>query len=205
MNSKKLISFIIAIIAVFLLNTVCFAEDEFVPGVRTDTQYISEALGLRIDLTEDYVMAKDDEIRQLMEIGAGVLLDEDTAKILMNFSDISLYYDMMASNPSDGSTIFIMAEKPILSGMTQKQYLDANIAQLGNYLDIDDIEQDQIEICGIQYDALAYPISAAGFEIQYVTFISKVGDRFVSISLSGLSEDSLMNAASMISCIGTEQ
>ena len=119
----------------------------------------------------------------------------------MNYSDISLYYDMMASKPSDGSTIFIMAEKPILSGMTQKQYMDANITQLGNYLDIDDIEQDQIEICGIQYDALAYPISVAGFEIQYVTFISKVGDRFVSISLSSLTEDSLMNAASMISCI----
>ena len=77
MNSKKLISFFLAIIAVLLLNTACFAEDEFVPGVRTDTQYISEALGLRIDLTEDYVMAKDEEIRQLMEIGAGVLLDED--------------------------------------------------------------------------------------------------------------------------------
>ena len=51
MNSKKLISVIFAIIAVFLLSAVCFAEGEFVPGVRTDTQYISETLGIRIDLT----------------------------------------------------------------------------------------------------------------------------------------------------------
>ena len=201
MNSKKLISVIFAIIAVFLLSAVCFAEGEFVPGVRTDTQYISETLGIRIDLTEDYVMATDDEIRQMMQIGAGVLLDEDNAKNLLNITDISLYYDMMAVNPLDGSTVLVMAEKPILSGMTQKQYMDANIAQLKNTLGISDIEQDQIEICGIQYDGLAYPITAAGYEIQYAAFISKVGDRFVSITLSGLTEDSLMNAASMISCI----
>ena len=146
-------------------------------------------------------MATDDEIRQMMQIGAGVLLDEDNAKNLLNITDISLYYDMMAVNPLDGSTVLVMAEKPILSGMTQKQYMDANIAQLKNTLGISDIEQDQIEICGIQYDGLAYPITAAGYEIEYATFISKVGDRFVSITLSGLTEDSLMNAASMISCI----
>ena len=201
MMSKRLISVVFAIIAVFFLSAVCFAEGEFVPGVRTDTQYISETLGIRIDLTEDYVMATDDEIRQMMQIGAGVLLDEDNAKNLLNITDISLYYDMMAVNPLDGSTVLVMAEKPILSGMTQKQYMDANIAQLKNTLGISDIEQDQIEICGIQYDGLAYPITAAGYEIEYVTFISKVGDRFVSITLSGLTEDSLMNAASMISCI----
>ena len=201
MKRERLFFVFAAAAAWVLIFTGCFAEDQFVPGVRTEKDYVNESLGIRIDLGENYVMATDEEIKQMMQIGMDKLLEEDNAKNLMDISDITLYYDMMAVNPLDGSSINIIAEKPILSGITMKQYLDANLISIQNYLGVDTVQQGQMDICGISYETMSYPISAAGIYVVSVANIAKVGDRFVTISVSGTSEEGINNTFGLLSCI----
>ena len=200
MSHKRFLLLFSSLIAAFLICMNCFAEGEFVQGIRTDSLYINESLGIRIDLDENFVMATDDEISQLMELGANVIMDSEDAKRMMDISNITQLYDMLATNPSEGSTIFVLAEKPLLSGMTQKQYIDLSINQAKKIFDNVDVEQDTIELCGKDWDIMAYNLNVSGIDLLYYSLVTKVGDRFATLTMSGLSEESILNMIGLISC-----
>ncbi len=201
MYHKRFFSVLVAFIAVFLICVNCLAEDEvFVQGVRTDSSYTNETIGIRIDLTDDYVMATEDEILQMMQLGADVILDPEQSKNLIDISNITMLYEMMASNPSTGATIMIGAEKPLLSGMNQEQYVGANVKQIKEYLKVDDVEQDSLEMCGKNWDMIGYQLDFSGITLNYILLVTKAGDRFVTLNFTALDEESLDELISLVSC-----
>ncbi len=200
MSRKRFLLLFASLIAALLICVNCFAEDEFVQGIRTNSLYINESLGIRIDLNENFVMATDDEIRQMMAIGADVIMDSENAKSMLDISNITQVYDMLATNPAEGSTIFVMAEKPMLSGMTQNQYIDLSISQAQKVFGDIDIEQDTVEFCGNEWDIMAYSLHVSGVDMLYYSLLRKAGDRFVTLSMSGLTMESVLNMIDLISC-----
>lgn len=201
MDHKRLFSVLLAFIAVFLICANCLAEDDvFVQGVRTDSTYSNETIGIQIDLTDDYVMATDEEILQMMQLGADVILDPEQSKSLIDISNITMLYEMMATNPSTGATVLVGAEKPLLSGMSQEQYVDANVRQIKEYLNVDEVTQDSVEMCGKEWDIVAYEMDFSGITLNYYLLITKAGDRFAMINFTVLDEESLDELSSLVSC-----
>ena len=201
MYQKRFFSVLLAFIAVFLICVNCLAEDEvFVQGVRTDSSYTNEIIGIRIDLTDDYVMATEEEILQMMQLGAEAILDPDQSKNLIDISNITMLYEMMATNPSTGATIMVGAEKPLLSGMNQEQYVGANVKQIKDYLKIDEVEQDSVEMCGKNWDMIGYQMDFSGIPLNYILLITKAGDRFAMLNFTALDEESLDELISLVSC-----
>ena len=200
MKQKRWFFVLAAVAALVLIFTGCFAEDQFVPGVRTDKDYVNESLGIRIDLDENFVMATDEEIWAMMQAGLDMLNNDDLNRTLSDISNISVYYDMMAANLVDGSSIQIISEKPVLSGMTIKQYVDSNKNQL-KPLNAEIIEEDVVEVCGIEYNGMYYTMDYSGVKVSAAVYMAKVGDRFVLLQFTGLSEESIENASRLVSCI----
>lgn len=191
----------LAFIAVFLICVNCFADDEvFVQGVRTDSSYTNETIGIRIDLTDDFVMATDEEIMQMMQIGMDNMLDSEQAKELIDIANITVLYEMLATNLKNNSTIVLIAEKPMLSGIKQEQYVEANIEQIKEYMQVDTVEQDTVEMCGKNWDIIAYEVDVSGVSLNYFMLIRKVGDRFVMLDFTVLDEESLDELISLVSC-----
>ena len=201
MRKNFLISILIVLAAAMMLCTGCFAEDEFVPGTRTSSEYINESNGFRIELTDKYVMATDEEILQMMNLGADVMLDSEKKDWLMNTANITLLYEMMASNPNDGSSILVIAEKPMLSGITMEQYAEINASQVKSYFNPSSLEQGEIGLCGRDWNTVAYTMNVSGINVINYTAFTRVGDRFVSIGMSGLTEDVIDQLSAMIYCL----
>lgn len=201
MYHKRFFSVLVAFIAVFLICVNCFADDEvFVQGVRTDSSYTNETIGIRIDLTDDFVMATDEEIMQMMQIGMDNMLDSEQAKELIDIANITVLYEMLATNLKNNSTIVLIAEKPMLSGIKQEQYVEANIEQIKEYMQVDTVEQDTVEMCGKNWDIIAYEVDVSGVSLNYFMLIRKVGDRFVMLDFTVLDEESLDELISLVSC-----
>ena len=187
------------------VSTACCAQDEFVPGTRTSDSYINESIGIRFDIGNNYTMATDEEIQQLMGLGASMANTQiDNLSQLIELANITTLYEMMATNLSDGSSIIVIAEKPILSGTTMDQYVAAYLNSLQTmYTVSEDINSSVEKFCGREWNLYSYNISVSGFTLLYETYFTKVGDRFITLNLSGLSNDALATVASFISC--TEQ
>lgn len=200
MYHKRFFSVLLAFIAVFLICLNCFADDVFVQGVRTDSSYVNESVGIRVDLTDDFIMATDEEINQLMQVGADVILDSEQAKNIIDIANITVLYEFLATNPKNGSTIMLIAEKPLLSGIKQEQYIEANIQQIKTYMKVDTVEQDTVEMCGKNWDIMAYEMTTSGVTLNYFVLITKVGDRFVMLDFTVLQEEALDELLSLVSC-----
>ena len=191
--------FIMIIMIIVLLCTAagCFAADNFEPGIRTDADYTNESLGIRIDLGKNYVMATEEELREMMGVGIDMLEVDIDSKILEQAAN---YFDMMAANPNDGSSVMVMAEKLMLSGITVDQYIEAYSKNMKDMYNAEVIEQGKEEFCGNEWNYAVYVFSVQNINLEYVTFFLKAGNRVVSMTFSGLSDESLNNAFGLVSC-----
>lgn len=200
MKKKTFVLFSVLLAVLLFAAGNCLAEDGFQRGVRTDKSYINENIGIRIDLDDNYVMATDDDLYNLMGLGAELLeVDEK----LLDLAKISTIYDVLASNPVDGSSVMVMAEKVMLSNMTMDQYMAALLEQfkgLGAEAAID----EPVSFCGHEWHTVIYAISASGVDAMAVSYLDRIGDRVVMIQFSGTSEESLLNAAGLMSCVNTD-
>lgn len=165
---------------------------EFVPGVRTERDYTNESIGLKFTLNDQMVMASDEEMSNMMELGVDIVFeDTDMGKKLKDISEISTVYDMMAVDIFTNSNVIIMAEKLQFSGITLSQYIDALKIQLDStglvseYKDVYDTE-----LCGITFSNLTYTMSFDGAELIQTMLFEKLGDRIVAISFTYFDDES---------------
>lgn len=197
-NMKKVKFFCIVVLLLVSLafTAVCFADGEFVRGTLTTVSYdayVNPELGIRCVVPESYVMATEEEIEQIMAAGVDMIFKEDEAgKQILDVSKITLLYEMLAWNNNDGSSITIIAEKPILSNMTMKQYVDDNISQISSLpMDISELQSGKEEFCGQELNYLAYSMNYQGVNVMQKIFFMESGDRFVIFQLSAKDTDTI--------------
>ena len=196
MRKNLFVSLLFVIMLCITAN--CFAADEFKQGVKTDSYYINDSIGIRVDLGEDFVMATDSEMRELMGIG----LDMVSSSSNYDLDQIASFFDMMATNPLEGSTVMIGAEKLLLSGITMKQYITAYENNLNGAFQTTMVSDDgTVNVCGREWNELVYTVDVQNMTILYLTYLTKIGNRMVSISFSGLSDESVFKAADLVSCV----
>lgn len=134
------------------------------------------------------VMASDEEINAMMDIGADEMELDESGKQLIDLAKMTLVYEMMAiSMDGTGSNIQIIAEKPALAGITAAQYVGLLQSQLPSL--VEDVVLGELftaELAGAAYEAFDYSMLSNGSELFGRYLVRKQGDRIVSIVLTSL-------------------
>ena len=170
-------------------------KKEYVPGERTETEYSSEWIGLRYTLNSDMVMATDEELNDMMELGAEALSDKDGKNLLAEYAKLTTVYEMMAVNVADQSNIIICAEKLTLSATTEEQYLAAVKKQMEDvYADFTVTYADVTsrELGGMTFSELGYVVDYGGTPLYQTYLVKKMDNRMYGIVLS-YSEESVLD------------
>lgn len=196
MKKVKFFCNVVLLLVILACTTVCFADGEFVRGTLTTVSYdayVNPELGIRCVVPDSYVMATEEEIEQIMTAGMDMIFKEDeTGKQILDVSKITLLYEMMAVNNTDGSSVTVIAEKPVLSNMTLKQYIDANVSQISSLpMEISEPESGKEDFCGQELNYLSYSMNYQGVDITQKMFFMESGDRFVIFQLSALDTDTI--------------
>lgn len=179
---------------------------EYVPGERTDTSYTNTVLGLQFTLPTDMVMASDDEINQMMQASVDMMYeDPETGEMVIDYTQLTTVYEMVAVNISDGSNIIVMSEKLPLSGMTEEQYITAMEQQMAQTtMTIDFGEPGTTTVGGIDFTSLDYTVEANGTQTMQSMLLKKVGDRMYALTLSYYapeSRDTLLSCFSALTAV----
>ena len=193
---KKLISMALATVMTATILTGCGGskdEVKYTPGVRTTTDYTSEWLGLTYTLDDQSVMATDEEINALMQIGADMLLEGEDGEQLLDYAEIAMVFEMMAIRGDGSNNIIIAAEKLMLENMTEDQYIEALKQQIeamgvSNYT-FNDVTSRTIN--DVEFKELSYVMEMQGTEIKQMYLIKKLGDRMAAITLTYADEEGL--------------
>lgn len=159
----------------------------YTAGTRTDTSYESTWLGLSYTLPSDMVMATDDEINALMSIGADMLIeDEATGQQMIDYSKVTVVYEMMAVSIDGTSNVQVLAEVPMLADMTAEQYIALLEAQLPALVSGTELlGNSTMEFCGKTYNTMDYAVDVGDGLLVYGRYlVIKLGDRMGSIILS---------------------
>ncbi len=196
MKKVKLFCNVVLMLVILSCTAVCFADGEFVRGTLTTVSYdayVNSELGIRCVVPDSYVMATEEEIEQIMAAGMDMIFKEDeTGKQILDVSKITLLYEMMAVNNTDGSSVTVIAEKPVLSNMTLKQYIGANVSQISSLpMEISEPESGKEDFCGQELNYLSYSMNYQGVDVTQKMFFMESGDRFVIIQLSALDTDTI--------------
>lgn len=123
-----LILCIVALSACSLLYTAYDSAlpDKLTRGVVADNVYTSEYAGLKFTAPAGWVFGSDEDMAELMDIGADALGDaglEYTEEALKK----QTLYDMMCQDTSTGSSMLLLYENLALSGntgITEEKYIE---------------------------------------------------------------------------------
>jgi len=174
-------------------------------GTWDGNVFTSDYLGLWIYISDDWVIATDEEIAEVLGIGAGMIGD-GSFDDLLTAMEFTTMYDILLSNINTGASIQIVYERLIFPNtrMTEIQY----IAQLRPMMEM--IGMEFIDVSGTtrigEYDWFSYGTrtSMHGINIhgRYFVNISDGVARAIALTYTDFSE-SPEDLLAMFGVIGT--
>lgn len=179
--------------------------EEYTPGTRTDTDYTSETLGLRFTLTENMVMASDEEINALMGQAADLMYeDPETGEQVLDTTQLAMVYEMMAVDVTTGGNVIIAAEKLPLASMTEEQYVAAMEQQMAQTtMSIDFGDPSSVTLGSTEFLSLQYEADAGTGVMQQNMLLKKIGERMMIITLSAPDQAGLDALLACFTPLGT--
>ena len=230
---KKLLALLIAVSMLVLLFAACnggteestepepeIEEEEVeqddpienapVRGIWDGDTFTSEYLGLRFEKPEGWVVATEEDIMELMGLGAEFIGDDifgegvDMAR-LMEVANITTIHDIMVSDPLTGTNVQIAYERLIfpMNRMTAQEYMET----LGGMLESMGMEVD-FDFPGTtgigNYDWYTFEsIMDVGIEVfgRYFVNVQDGFARSISITYSDMSDLSLEDILALFSSL----
>lgn len=165
-------------------------KKEYAAGVRTETEYTSEWMGLKYTLADSMVMATDEEILQYMEAG-NEMLYSDSGEI--DYENLGVVYEMAAVDATTAENLNIVVEKLALSGMSEAQYMEAvkqSLAQMDN-AEVTLGEESTCTVAGLEFQRIDYSMDVNGQTLMQTMMFRKMDDRMVGMTFTYLEEASL--------------
>jgi len=172
---KKIIFVSIMICTALLTLVNCGKTSAYERGILTETSFESKFLDIKFDLPQGFVMATEEDMLQIMNIGLETM---DKNKMVVDFAKLTTVYEMMASSPMGFPNVSVMVERLILSSLSTDQYLEALKANLLNVSAIDYEISDkfiEVEIAGQTYKQLSAVLSGLNVFQNYI--FRKQGNR----------------------------
>ena len=163
-------------------------NSNFSRGEWNGDQYNNEFAKITFNLPEGWVKATDEQIAEMMNIGAELL--NENQQQLSELAEQTVVYGMVANNPNGNSNISITLEKPILT-VTPEYYLTSVKQQLEMLSSMKYTvgEQYSTEIAGENYIALDAEVEDYGVYQSY--YIKAEGDYIIGIIVTALDKEQI--------------
>lgn len=157
---------------------------DYTVGVRTETDWKSAYIGLQYKLSAEQIMATEEELQQMMQIGADVLIENGAGDKLVDYAKITTIYEMMAADIY-GNNVIVMAEKLAFSNITMEQYTVAMKTQMES-LNVPVTFSDAAvqTVAGIDFTRLDCTMSVSDVSVLQTYLLTKMDNRMVAIVLS---------------------
>ena len=150
-------------------------------GTNTADGWHSSWIGLQYKPSSSMVMATNEEIEEMMELGADVMFEEN-GKQMIDWAKVTTAYEMMATNVKNNSNVIVCAEKVAFSNMTITQYLDTVKSQLSSvYTSVTFSEPTSQDVGGIIFTRVDVKTTYMGVNINQTYMVTKMHDRMVSL------------------------
>lgn len=159
------------------------AAAEYTRGVLTESTYASEWAGIAFTADDGMEFLTDEEIASLMGIGADIMYGENADQAL-DWAEMTVTYEMMATNPADSSNVIVMTEK-IPESYTVDMYIDAMKQQLaGTEVTLAEESVEEITFLGQTYTDFSHTMQLPDLEVRQSMYLRKIGDRMLAICFS---------------------
>jgi len=155
----------------------------YVAGTIDGNNFESEWLGLRFAAPSGFIMASQEEMNDMMQLGLDML---DMDRNLIAWADIAVVFEMMAMVPTGMASAHVATERIMLSGITIEQYVEAAIGQLESTTGWqvhfnDDIRP--INFAGQQWYTYTADIHALGMDWSYQYLVRRFDNRMALITI----------------------
>jgi hypothetical protein len=171
---KRILNMVMAVCFVFLSLISCDKNSDYKRGTLTENSFESKYLDIKFTLPQGFLMATEEDILQMMGIGADIT--GANKKIL----ELTTVYEMMASAATGAPNVILMIEKPLLSSITIEQYFDAVKKGLLKVDSLDYAIDDQItsvEVAGYSYKQMTAGLPSLNILQNYI--FRKQGGRMI--------------------------
>lgn len=173
---------------------------EYVKGTVTDTSFESESLNLRFTVPDNYIMATEEDIREMFGLATDYL-EMDDAQV--DYVEETSVYEMVASSPTGLPNIIVMTDVLFLEGMGEDLFLEALKVQLQS-VDSESVfsEKSSVEIAGKTYQKLTTRVNMMGVEQIQDYVVGKSNDRMLTI-ITTYSPETEAEAQDLLTCFTT--
>lgn len=156
------------------------AKSEFSMGEWNGDAYENDFLGLKFNLPQGWKYSSDEEIAQMMNVGAE-LLNEDQ-KNLAEIAELTAAYYMVAKNPTTGNNVTIYSEKQFTE-VSAESYIDALKTQLlaVNSINYEVAETSKENVSGIECNTLTLNANMSGVNMIQKYYIYKIDKYMIGI------------------------
>lgn len=161
-------------------------------GNWNNNVYTNDFLGLKFNLPEGWTYSSDEEIAEMMNLGAELLNDDQ--KAAAELAKLTSVTYVVANNPNTGNNVTIMSEKPAME-VTTEYYINQLKTQLAavesiNY-EIGNISKETV--AGREYDTLTVTANVSGIELTQKYFVYKMDEYFVCLLITTTNGDTDIN------------
>ena len=176
-------------------------------GTQNGNRYENEFIGLGCELDDNWVFAGQEELAQMVGITAEQF-DDETFRQQMENAD--MFYDMMAQNLVDNSTINVLFQnlgRVFGSVISVDQYLKINCEQLeeqlasAGFTDVS-YERNTITVGGQECEGLHMNAKIQGMDYYAQQAIIKEGNYIVAITFGTFGEDTSAQLAENFFALG---
>jgi len=176
------------------------AGGDYKRGVLSEAGYESDYLNIRFRPPAGFIMATEAEMFELMDLGAEIM---DVDRELLDFAQLSTVYEMMATTPFGSPNVILIAEKLMLSSITEEQYYDALVSQLSSMPAIGmeytfGDRPESVTIAGESYLKMAARLEAYGQVMHQDYIFRKLDDRMICFIVT-YTEDTVREMETLMS------
>jgi len=162
---KRILNMVMLVCFAFLPLIGCGKNSDYKRGKLKENGFESKFLDIKFTLPEGFVMATEEDMLQMMGIGA------DIAGVDKKIVELTTVYEMMASTITGYPNVIVMVEKPLLSNITIEQYFDAVKTSLLSLNNMDYAVEDEItsvEIAGYDYEQMTASLPSLNIFQNYI-------------------------------------
>lgn len=162
------------------------APSKYTVGARTDKEFSSKFLGFNYKLPDGFAMSTDEEIKEMMDIGAEVV--ESATDIEIDYNSMSNVYEMVATSEY-GDNVSIMTEK-IPASYNETSYWESLSSQLKTMY-ADAVISETVEtttVAGMEFKAGTMNLTVSGVSMEQIYLFRNYNGRMCVIIITSVSE-----------------
>lgn len=166
----------------------------YIPGVKTDTGYENESLGLQFTISRGMAAFTGETLDEIMGQSWNMMVDNGSmGREAADFADSRMSYEYCAFNLLNNSGVIVMVERFPIKGISEELYINSireNTERDSTDPKLDDPEV--LELCGTEFWSLKYHAIDEGAEFDELLLVKKVEDlKFLQIGLIYTSQEDL--------------